>query len=64
MSQPILNTPLLDLVKYLCFNMIVKMSTETLKNNLNKDVPITRVNVGVLKNRIIEKKKKKDFKIK
>ena len=44
--------------------MIVKMSTETLKNNLNKDVPITRVNVGVLKNRIIEKKKKKDFKIK
>ena len=29
------------------------MSTETLQNNLNKDIPINKVNVEVLKNRII-----------
>ena len=37
------------------------MSTETLQNNLNKDIPINKVNVEVLKNRIIERKKKEKF---
>jgi len=35
------------------------MSTETLQNNLNKDIPINKVNVEVLKNRIIKRKKKR-----
>ena len=39
------------------------MSTETLQNNLNKDIPINKVNVEVLKNRIIERKKKEKFQI-
>jgi len=34
------------------------MSTETLKTDLNKDAPINKVNVSVLKNRVIEKQKK------
>ena len=34
------------------------MSTETLKSDLNKDVSINRVNVNVLKNRVIEKQRK------
>ena len=34
------------------------MSTETLKSDFNKDVSINRVNVNVLKNRVIEKQKK------
>ena len=37
------------------------MSIETLKNNLNKDVPISRVNVNVLKSKILEKQKKTKF---
>ena len=37
------------------------MSTETLQNNLNKDISINKVNVEVLKNRIIERKKKEKF---
>ena len=37
------------------------MSTETLNNNQNKDVPIIKVNVDVLKNRIIQRKKKERF---
>ena len=37
------------------------MSIETLKNNLNKDVTINRVNVDVLKSKIIEKQKKTKF---
>ena len=39
------------------------MSTETLQNNLNKDIPINKVNVEVLKNRIIKRKKKKNSKL-
>lgn len=39
------------------------MSTETLQNKLNKDIPINKVNVEVLKNRIIERKKKEKFQI-
>jgi len=34
------------------------MSNETLKSDLNKDVSINRVNVNVLKNRVIEKQRK------
>ena len=34
------------------------MSIETLKNNLNKDVSINKVNVDVLKNKILKKEKK------
>ena len=34
------------------------MSIETLKSDLNKDVSINRVNVNILKNRVIEKQKK------
>ncbi len=37
------------------------MSIETLKNNFNKDIPVSKVNVEVLKNRIIERKKKEKF---
>ena len=37
------------------------MSIETLKNNLNKDVSINRVNVDVLKGKILEKQKKTKF---
>ena len=37
------------------------MSTETLKSDLNKDVSINRVNVNVLKNRVIEKQRKDKF---
>ena len=37
------------------------MSTETLKSDLNKDVSINRVNVNVLKNRVIEKQRKEKF---
>jgi len=37
------------------------MSTETLKRDLNKDVSINRVNVNVLKNRVIEKHRKEKF---
>ncbi len=36
------------------------MSTETL-NNFKKELPINKVNVEVLKNRIIKKKKKERF---
>ena len=39
------------------------MSTETLQNNLNKHNPINKVNVEVLKNRIIKRKKKEKFQI-
>lgn len=39
------------------------MNTETLQNNLNKDIPINKVNVEVLKNRIIKRKKKKNSKL-
>ncbi len=39
------------------------MSTETLQNKLNKDIPINKVNVEVLKNRIIKRKKKEKFQI-
>ena len=39
------------------------MSTETLQNNLNKDIPINKVNVEVLKNRNIKRKKKEKFQI-
>ena len=35
------------------------MSTETLNNNLNKNISVKKVNVDVLKSRVIEKKKKK-----
>ena len=34
------------------------MSTETLKSDLNKDASINKVNVSVLKKRVIEKQKK------
>ena len=37
------------------------MSIETLKSNLNKDVTINRVNVDVLKGKILEKQKKTKF---
>ena len=37
------------------------MSIETLKNNLNKDASLNKVNVAVLKNRILIKKKKEKF---
>ncbi len=37
------------------------MSIETLKNNLNKDVCVNKVNVSILKNRVIEKQKKTKF---
>ncbi len=37
------------------------MSTETLKNNLNKDVSTNKVNVNILKNRVLEKQKKTKF---
>ena len=37
------------------------MSTETLKNSIDKDVPIIRVNADVLKNKIIKRKKKQRF---
>jgi len=38
--------------------IFIYMSTETLKSDLNKDVSINRVNVNVLKNRVIEKQRK------
>ena len=34
------------------------MSIETLKNNFNKDAYINKVNVDVLKNKILKKEKK------
>tara|TARA_B100001175_G_C19230928_1_gene505214 strand:- start:510 stop:686 length:177 start_codon:yes stop_codon:yes gene_type:complete len=34
------------------------MSIETLKNNLNKDVSINKVNVDVLKSKVFAKQKK------
>jgi len=37
------------------------MINENLKNDLNKNVSINRVNVGVLKNRVFEKQRKKKF---
>ncbi len=37
------------------------MSIETLKNNLSKDVYINKVNVDILKGRVIEKQKKTKF---
>ena len=37
------------------------MSIETLKNNLNKDVSTNRVNVSILKSKVIEKQKKTKF---
>jgi len=37
------------------------MSTETLKNDLNKDISVNRVNVDVLKSRVVEKQKKDKF---
>ena len=37
------------------------MSIETLKNNLNKDVSTNKVNVNILKNRVLEKQKKTKF---
>ena len=37
------------------------MSTETLKNNLNKDVSTNKVNVNILKNRVLEEQKKTKF---
>tara|TARA_B100000965_G_scaffold248740_1_gene208956 strand:- start:482 stop:658 length:177 start_codon:yes stop_codon:yes gene_type:complete len=37
------------------------MSIETLKNNLNKDVCANKVNVNILKGRVIEKQKKIKF---
>ena len=37
------------------------MSIETLKSDLNKDVSINRVNVNVLKNRVIKKQRKEKF---
>jgi len=37
------------------------MSIETLKNVTNNDVPINRVDVEVLKNRIIQEKRKTKF---
>ena len=37
------------------------MSTETLKNDLNKDISINRVNVDILKSRVAEKQKKDKF---
>ena len=37
------------------------MSIETLKNNFNKDVYINKVNVDVLKNKILKKEKKTKF---
>ena len=37
------------------------MSIETLKNNFNKDVYTNKVNVDVLKNKILKKEKKTKF---
>ena len=37
------------------------MSIETLKNNFNKDVSNNKINVDILKNRVIEKQKKTKF---
>ena len=37
------------------------MSIETLKNNFNKDVSNNKINVDILKNRVIEKQKKIKF---
>ena len=37
------------------------MSIETLKNNFNKDVSTNKINVDILKNRVIEKQKKTKF---
>jgi len=37
------------------------MSIETLKNNFNKDGYINKVNVDVLKNKILKKEKKTKF---
>ena len=37
------------------------MSIETLKNNFNKDAYINKVNVDVLKNKILKKEKKTKF---
>ena len=37
------------------------MSIETLKNNINKDVSTNKINVDILKNRVIEKQKKTKF---
>ena len=37
------------------------MSIETLKNNLNKDVSVNKVNINILKSRVIEKNKKTKF---
>ena len=39
-------------------NFIYYMSIETLKNNFNKDNYINKVNVDVLKNKILKKEKK------
>ena len=57
--QPILNSSLLDHYKCLWFNnFIYYMSIESLKNNFNKDNYINKVNVDVLKNKILKKEKK------
>ena len=37
------------------------MSIETLKNNFNKEVSTNKINVDILKNRVIEKQKKTKF---
>ena len=37
------------------------MSIETLKNNFNKNVSTNKINVDILKNRVIEKQKKTKF---
>jgi len=37
------------------------MSIETLKNNINKDVSTNKINVDILKSRVIEKQKKTKF---
>ena len=37
------------------------MSIETLKNNFNKDVSTNKINVDILKNKVIEKQKKTKF---
>ena len=37
------------------------MSTETLKNDYNKDISVSRVNVDILKSRVVEKQKKDKF---
>ena len=37
------------------------MSIETLKNNFNKNASVNKVNVEILKSRVIEKNKKTKF---